>query len=210
MEEKRRNRNTTETLRYRWIEDVPLRDGKDAMSVNWIGFQILDARGRVKYAMAFVTSLPVSKAAVAEIAACGRARWKVENESFNGMQNHGYEREHNFGHGERFLAMTMAALNLLAFAWHTVLDLLEPRWQAAGEAAGKKPSFFAHLATLTAYAVFPSWQVFLQSLATFTIPPDILQNQKNPMTNQGQPTFRIAGKPPPACKDNVIVQKPSA
>ena len=177
-EEKRRKRNTTETLRYRWIEDVPLRDGKDAMLVNWIGFQILDARGRVKYAMAFVTSLPVSRDTVADIVACGRARWKIENESFNVMKNHGYELEHNFGHGERFLAMTMAALNLLAFAWHTVLDLLEPPWQAAREAAGKRTSFFAHLATLTAYAVFPSWQVFLKSLATFTIPPDILQNQK--------------------------------
>ena len=169
MEEKRRNRNTPETLRYRWIEDVPLRDGrelqrKDAMSVNWLGFQILDARGRVKYAMAFVTSLPVSKAAVAEIAACGRARWKVENESFNGMQNHGYEREHNFGHGERFLAMTMAALNLLAFAWHTVLDLLEPRWQAAGEAAGKKPSFFAHLATRPPTPSFPPGRSFSNPL----------------------------------------------
>jgi hypothetical protein len=26
------------------------------------------------------------------------------------------ELQHNFGHGERFLAMTLAALNLLAFA----------------------------------------------------------------------------------------------
>lgn len=31
------------------------------MMVNWIGFQILDAKGQVKYAMAGVTSLPVSK-----------------------------------------------------------------------------------------------------------------------------------------------------
>ncbi len=31
-----------------------------------------------------------------------------------------------FGHGETFLAMTLAALNLLAFGWHSVLDILEP------------------------------------------------------------------------------------
>src|SRR5277367_1705017 len=64
-----------------------------------------------------LTSLPVSKDNVAEIVACGRARWKIENESFNVLKNHGYELEHNFGHGQRFLAMTLAALNLLAFAW---------------------------------------------------------------------------------------------
>src|SRR5271167_1949640 len=50
--------------------------------------------------------------------------------AFNVMKNHGYELEHNFGHGETFLAMTLAALNLLAFAWHSALDLLEPPWQA--------------------------------------------------------------------------------
>ena len=89
------------------------------MTANWIGFEISDAKGVVKYTTAFVTSLPVAKAKVAEIAACGRARWKIENESFNVLKNHGYELEHNFGHGETYLAMTLAALNLLAFAWHT-------------------------------------------------------------------------------------------
>jgi hypothetical protein len=54
--------------------------------------------------------------------------------------------EHNFGHGQKFLAMTLAALNLHAFAWHTVLDLLEPPWQAALEAAAKRTSFFAPIA----------------------------------------------------------------
>ena len=53
------------------------------------------------------------------------------------MKNHGYELEHNFGHGQKFLSMTLAALNLLAFASHTVLEVLEPPWQAAREAAVK-------------------------------------------------------------------------
>jgi hypothetical protein len=44
---------------------------------------------------------------------------------------------------------TLAALNLLAFAWHTVLDLLEPSRQAARE-AGKRTSFFARTLMLTA------------------------------------------------------------
>jgi hypothetical protein len=173
-----RKGKTVETRRYRWIEGVPLRDGKDAALVNWIGFEIVDGKGRVKYSMAWVTSLPVNKNNVAEIVACGRARWKIENETFNVMKNHGYELEHNFGHGETFLAMTLAALNLLAFAWHAVLDLLEPPWQAAREAAEKRTSFFAHLLMLTSYAVFPSWAVFLKALTTFTIPPELLSIQK--------------------------------
>jgi hypothetical protein len=42
------------------------------------------------------------------------------------MKNHGCELEHNFGHGGTFLAMTLATLNLHAFAWHAALDLLAP------------------------------------------------------------------------------------
>ena len=174
-EDKVRKGRVTETFRYKWIEDVPLRDGKDAVKVNWIGFQILDAKGSVKYTMSWVTSLPVTSDTVAEIAACGRARWKIENESFNVMKNHGYELEHNFGHGKKFLAMTLAAFNLLAFAWHSVLDCLDPAWQAAREAAGKRTRFFSTIVSLTAFVVFPSWPVFLTSLATFEIPPNLIQ-----------------------------------
>ena len=171
-EVKVRKGKTRETHRYRFVEKVPLRDGKDAMLVNWIGLEILDAKGAVKYKTAFVTSLPVTKAAVAEMAACGRARWKIENESFNILKNHGYQLEHNFGHGENYLAMMLAALNMLAFAWHTVLDLIEPPWRKAREAAEKRTSFFAYLPTLTSFAVFPAWPDLLQALAAFTIPPD--------------------------------------
>jgi hypothetical protein len=177
-EEKIRKGKSVETRRYRWIEGVPLRDGKDAAMVNWIGFETFDRTGRAKYSIAWITSLPVSKDNVAAIVACGRARWKIENETFNVMKNHGYELEHNFGHGKTFLAMTLAALNLLAFAWHSLLDLTEPAWQAAREAAAKRSSFFAHILTLTTYVVFPSWPVFLQALATSTIPPELLQTQK--------------------------------
>ena len=177
-EVKVRQRMSTETRRYRWFEGVPLRDGKDAMLVNWIGMEIVDAKGKVKFASAWVTSLAVSKYNVAEIAEAGRARWKIENESFNVMKNHGYELEHNFGHGEKFLAMTLAAFNLLAFAWHTVLDLVEPPWQAAREAGAKRTTFFGDLLTLTTYIVFPSWHVFLEAIATSKIPPELLKIQK--------------------------------
>jgi hypothetical protein len=173
-----RKGKAVETRRYRWITGIPLRDGKDAALVNWIGFEISDGTGRVKYSIAWVTSLPVSKANVADIAAAGRSRWKIENETFNVMKNHGYELEHNFGHGKTFLAMTLAALNLLAFAWHSALDIVEPPWQAARQAAATRSSFFAHILTLTTYVVFPSWSALIQALATFTIPPELLQTQK--------------------------------
>ena len=62
------------TYRYRWFEGAPLRDGKDAKLVNWVGVTITDAKGKQTYDNAFVTSLPVTRDTVAEIVACARAR----------------------------------------------------------------------------------------------------------------------------------------
>jgi hypothetical protein len=75
------------------------------LSVTWIGIVIADAKGKTTYDSAFVASLDSSKN-VAEIAACARARWIIENESFNVLKNNGYHLEHNFGHGKQNLAMT--------------------------------------------------------------------------------------------------------
>jgi hypothetical protein len=67
------------TYRYRWFTGAPLRDGKDALNVNWIGLTISDAKGKTTYDGAFVTSLEVARENVAEIATCARARWKIES-----------------------------------------------------------------------------------------------------------------------------------
>jgi hypothetical protein len=106
--------------RYRWIEKVPLRDGKDALEVNWFEIQIVKPDGAVTYRNSFITDLPFGRDTVVERAACGRAPWKIENESFNVLKTQGYNIEHNFGHGKQNLAIVLATLNLLAFAIHTV------------------------------------------------------------------------------------------
>ena len=156
------------------------------MPVNWIGFEILDGKGVVKHKTALIASPPVAKSTVADIVACGRARWKIENESFNVLKNHGYELEHNFRRGETHLAMTLAALNMLAFAWHTVLDLLEPPWRKATEAAEKRMRFFAYLATLTSFVVFPAWSDLFEALTAFTSRPTSSPSKKPNEDNEDQ------------------------
>ncbi len=161
------------TYRYRWFEQAPLRDGRDAMLANWAGVTITDAKGKVTYDNAFVTSLPVTEGTVAEIVACARSRWKVENEGFNVLKSNGYHLEHNFGHGKQNLAMVFAAMNLLAFAVHTVCDCLEQAWINARTAKRARKRFFEHIRTITAYLVFPDWQTLMQTLIDSKPPPDI-------------------------------------
>jgi hypothetical protein len=45
----------------------------------------------------------------------GRARWKIENETFHTLQNQGYHFEHTYGHGTQNLSVGFAMLMLLAF-----------------------------------------------------------------------------------------------
>ncbi len=45
----------------------------------------------------------------------GRARWRIENETFNTPENQGYGFEHNYGHGDNHLATVFAHLMMLAF-----------------------------------------------------------------------------------------------
>jgi len=75
----------------------------------------------------------------------------------------------------------MILADLLAFAWHSILDVIEPLWQAATEAAAKRTTSFADLLTLSSCVVFPSWQVLLESIVIPTSPPELLKNQKNRM-----------------------------
>ncbi len=45
----------------------------------------------------------------------GRARWKIENETFNTLKNLGYHFERNYGHGKDHLSTMFAYLMMLAF-----------------------------------------------------------------------------------------------
>ncbi len=154
------------TFRYRWAHAVPLRDGPDAMTVNWFEIEIVNPKGRVTYRNAFITNLEINASQVAELAAAGRARWKIENETFNVLKHRGYHLEHNFGHGKDTLSSVLVTLNLLAFALHTACDLTETQWQAARARAGTRTALFQALRVLTIYHLFPSWNHLFTLLTT--------------------------------------------
>jgi hypothetical protein len=53
----------------------------------------------------------------------GRARWKIENETFNTLKTQGYNFEHNYGHGKKHLASVLAMLMMVAF----LIDQIQER-----------------------------------------------------------------------------------
>lgn len=159
------------THTYQWLNGVPMRGDAKAIEVNWLMIEIRDAAGKATYTNSFITDLPVSADNVAALAAAGRARWKIENESFNVLKTKGYNLEHNFGHGQQHLSAVLAILNLLAFACHTACDLADRVWRAARRELVTRQGFFQNLRSITTYLVFPCWDHLLGTLAFARPPP---------------------------------------
>lgn len=153
------------THRFRWMTGVPLRDTKDALKVNWFEIEIRNPEGDITYRNSFITDLRVNRANVADHAASGRSRWKVENETFNVLKTGGYHLEHNYGHGKKNLSALLVTLNLLAFAFHTVCDQAEETWRKARAKAGSRVQFFGRLLAATSFLIFPDWEDLALTLA---------------------------------------------
>jgi hypothetical protein len=147
-----------EIWQYRFVNQVPLRNGNDALLVNWLELVITkEGNGEILYQNSFVTNHTITATNVTQIAKIGRARWKIENENNNTLKTKGYHLEHNFGHGQLDLANVLASLNILAFLIHTIQELIEPAYQRLRRALGTRKTFFDDLRALTRYLVFVSW-----------------------------------------------------
>src|SRR5262249_6389576 len=80
---------------------------------------------------AWVTDIPLTRANVYQIMRGGRARHKIENETFNTLKNQGYQFEHNFGHGYKNLSTVFAFLMLTAFFVDQLVQLGCPLFSKA-------------------------------------------------------------------------------
>jgi len=156
----RRQGKHSYTDSYRFVSQVPLRDGNDALEVNWCELTTTRHDGKVVYQNAFATNHAITAANVAEIVRAGRARWKVENENNNTLKTKGYNLTHNFGHGKQHLSALLATLNLLAFLFHTLLELLDSSYQCLRQFLPRK-TFFDDLRALTRYLCFDSWEALM-------------------------------------------------
>ncbi len=149
------------SLCYRFANDLPLRDGRDALTVNWCEVTERDANGKTLYHNTFATNLSLSLRTIVRVVTWGRARWKVENEGNNVLKTKGYNFEHNFGHGKQHLSTMLLSLMLLAFLLHSLFDLLDARYQAIRARLGPRSTFFGDLRTLTRFHLFDSWAQLL-------------------------------------------------
>ena len=158
VEQRHVNGRFAEITRCRYINNVLLKNGQDALSVNWLEMTLVNARtGEQLYYNSWITNHQLREDHVVEVAQAGRGRWKVENENNNVLKTKGYHIEHNFGHGKKYLSSFMLSLNLLAFLFHTVMEWGDVKYGLLRETLGRRETFFDDIRALTRYMIFESW-----------------------------------------------------
>lgn len=101
------------THRFLFIDDVPLNKTNADLTVNFVEYW--EEGPKKTQHFTWITDLPVTKDTVYQIMRGGRARWRIENETFNTLKNQGYHADHNYGLGEKYLALVFTTLMMLAF-----------------------------------------------------------------------------------------------
>jgi hypothetical protein len=79
----------------------------------------------------WITDLKITEENVVLFMRGARARWKIENETFNTLKNQGYQFGHNFGLGKQHLSEVFVLLMMLAFLVDQIQQLCCPLFQAA-------------------------------------------------------------------------------
>ena len=99
---------------YHFINGVSLNKSNPDVKVNVVEYRETTSTGK-ELNFSWVTNIYVTPDNVHKIVQGGRARWKIENETFNTLKNFGYGLEHNYGHGKEHLSTVLCLLMVLAF-----------------------------------------------------------------------------------------------
>jgi Transposase DDE domain len=148
--------------RFRFVNDVPLNTSHRDVRVNFIEYWEVGEH-KVQH-FSWVTDLRVSPRNVYHLMRGGRARWKIENETFNTLKNQGYHFEHNYGHGTQNLSVVFAMVMMLAFLVDQTQQLCCALFQAVWAKLGSKRLLWERMRALFYDYALESMRQLLEAL----------------------------------------------
>ncbi len=138
--------NPNITHHYRFINEVPLNKSNSDVLINFIEYWEISEKGTKHFS--WVTDFKITRENAYEIMRGGRARWKIENETFNTLKNQGYHFEHNFGLGKMHLSEVFAMLMMLAFLVDQTQQLCCNLFQNVWRKSGSKRALWEKIRSL--------------------------------------------------------------
>ena len=128
----------TKTHIFSFINNVPLNKSNQDLLLNFLEYWEVDNKTGKTQHFSWVTDLKIKIQNVYDIMRGGRARWKIENETFNTLKNQDYHFEHNYGHGKKNLSVNLGLLMMLAFLIDQTLEISCDLFQRALKKNGSR------------------------------------------------------------------------
>lgn len=153
-----------ETIELQFYNGFPLNNSSHDLTVNFINCVIQDKKG-LKTHFSWVTDLRITEDNVYSLSKAGRARWHIENETFNTLKNQGYQFDHNYGHGNKNLNHVFGLLMFLAFLIDQVQQKCCSLFQEALKKAKRKIRLWQKLRVYFLEFYFDSWAELFAVLA---------------------------------------------
>lgn len=116
---------------FSYCNDLPLNESNQDLRVNFLEYWEVNHKKNKTQHFTWVTGFTISEKNTYQIMRGGRARWKIENETFNTLKNQDYHFEHNYGHGKKHLSFNLAMLMMLAFLIDQTLEFSCKTFQGA-------------------------------------------------------------------------------
>jgi hypothetical protein len=148
--------------RFSFVNQMPLNKSHPDILVNFLEYWEI-GKDKTQH-FCWVTDFTLTKWNAFTIMCGGRARWKVENETFNTVKNQGYHFEHNFGHGKKHLSVVFAVLMMLAFLVDQVQQLACELFQAVLDKKGSRRRLWEHMRALFKTLEFKSMEHLFKAI----------------------------------------------
>jgi hypothetical protein len=116
---------------FRIVYNAPLNKSNQDRLVTFVEYLEYNQKTGKTQHFSWITDLEITEENVYLFMRGARARWKIENETFNTLKNQGYQFGHNFGLGKQHLSEVFVLLMMLAFLVDQIQQLCCPLFRAA-------------------------------------------------------------------------------
>ena len=144
---------------FKFLNNASLNKSNQDLKTNVIEYRQTDLKGK-ELNFSWVTNIQVSTKNVLKITKGGRARWKIENETFNTLKNLGYNFEHNYGHGKKYLSTVLCLLMMLAFLIDQIQEICCSLFKKCRKFTRTYYNLWACMRTLFQYVRLFDWENF--------------------------------------------------
>jgi hypothetical protein len=151
-----------------WVNDVELFSSTKTRANYMEAWELVpqkDGTNKTQYYGKWITDLEITSDNAKSLIDAARARWKIENECFNSLKNHGYNIEHNYGHGSNNLCYNFYNFTLLAFSMHQIHQLTDKLFQEMRAQFGRLASLWNEIRTMVNRFYFLSMETLWELLA---------------------------------------------